>query len=248
MFLSELYKLCHSQLLLFHIMLPILGMTLFLSYYKISNWNEVEKVLVYLQVVASVFPTAIAVIETIITQQELRAGKYQMLLTVPDRKRSIHYIKITIVSALGLGATILAVLGFGILFRNMGNVGFTTLFYGKVAILLFTSYVPLYMMQYVICYVCGKGVGLGVGIIGSLLTALLRTGLGDRCWMYLPWGIPVHLSSRYVYGEVLQKNFGNNMEVKKAWGFLAVACIIMIGFIAIWSKKWEPHTECGEEC
>ena len=246
-FLSEVYKICRSPILLFHILIPLLGAMIFLSYYSIAGWNEQEKILGYLQVVAGVFPIVIAMCETMLVQQEVRAGKYDMLLTVPHRRASVHFVKLTIVSVLGLCATLLSMFGFGILFRKMGNIGLPTLFYGKVAILLFTSYIPLYMIQYVICYIGGKGIGLGVGILGSLLTLLLRTGLGDECWMYFPWGIPIHLSCRYAYEEMLQINLWSNPEVKIAWGWLMILVIIMIVFIIIWSKKWEPHVECDEE-
>lgn len=246
-FLSEAYKICRSPILLFHILIPLLGVMVFLSYYSISGWNEMEKILGYLQVVAGVFPIAIAMCETMVIQQEVRAGKYTMLLTTPRGRASVHFVKLTIVSVLGLGATVLTILGFGILFRNMGNVGVSTLFYGKVAILLFISYIPLYMIQYVVCCIGGKGIGLSVGIVGSLVTLLLRTGLGDGYWMYLPWGIPIHLSCRYAYDEMLQINLWSDPEVKKACGCFVIMCVIMIVFLIIWSKKWEPHVECDEE-
>lgn len=246
-FLSEAYKIWRSPILLFHIWIPLLGVMIFLFYYSISGWNEQEKILGYLQVVAGVFPIVIAMCETMLVQQEVRAGKYNMLLTIPCGRASVHFVKLTIVSVLGLCATILAMLGFGIIFRNMGNIELPTLFYGKVAILLFTSYMPLYMIQYVICYIGGKGMGLSVGILGSLLTLLLRTGLGDGCWMYLPWGIPIQLSCRYAYDKMYQLNLWSNSEVKSACGCCVIMCVIMIGFIFIWSKRWEPHIECDEE-
>lgn len=249
LFRAELYKMCHSQLLMLHILIPMLGIALFLSYYVSARWNEVEKVIAYLQVVACAFPMAIAMSETIIAEQEAKAGSYQTLLSVPCTKRKVHVIKLTIVSLVGLCAVMAAVCGFGILFSlfyDIENVGFNTLFYVKVALLLFASHVPLYMIQYVISFAVGKGVGLSVGLIGSVLVALLQTGLGDACWMYFPWGIPIHICSRYAYDVAMEIKLFHSAEVRVAFIISVIISIIMIGVIGVGSMYWEPHTE-GEE-
>ena len=33
----------------------------------------------------------------------------------------------------------------------------------------------------------GKGASMGLGIAGSLIAALMITGLGDATWKYIPW-------------------------------------------------------------
>lgn len=59
---SEGYLFLHSKLLGLHIGVPLLGITLFCSYYAYAPWADTDKILMYLQAVVLAFPLLIAII------------------------------------------------------------------------------------------------------------------------------------------------------------------------------------------
>ncbi len=246
LFQSELYKLLHSSLAYVHIFVPILGITVFLAYYTISPWNEPEKVSAYLQILAMIFPVLIAVITTITSEMEAQAGFFQGLLSIPCEKRVIHIVKLDVLLMFGLISTFVTVAGFGMLFRWMGNIGFSSSFYSKAAILLFSGNIPSYILHYMISFALPKGVGLGLGIMGSLLSALLLTGLGDMIWYYLPWSISVRMCSIFVENEVKNRIFMEGIGVKNGLSFMIIASFFLFLSLIFWGMKWEASKHVQE--
>ena len=54
------------------------------------------------------------------------------------------------------------------------------------------------MIQYLVVFYFGKGASIGIGIIGSLISALMLTGLGDGIWQVIPWAYSMRLSSYFI--------------------------------------------------
>lgn len=241
LFQSELYKWLHSSLVYVHLFVPLLGITVFLAYYTVSPWNEAEKVSAFLQIVAMIFPIMIAVITAMTSDMEAQTGSCQLLLSVPCKKSVIHIAKLGILLVFGLISTFVTVVVFGIIFRRLGNIGFSASFYSKAAILLFLGNIPLYILHYMVSFVFPKGMGLGLGIIGSLLSALLLTGLGDRIWYYLPWSISIRMCSIYVENEVVNRIFMEWTGVRNGFGFIVMASIFMFTLFIFWGTKWERY-------
>lgn len=46
---------------------------------------------------------------------------------------------------------------------------------------------PIYLIHLFVGMSFGKGASVGLGIAGSLIAALMITGLGDATWKYIPW-------------------------------------------------------------
>lgn len=239
LFQSELYKLLHSSLAYVHIFVPILGITVFLVYYTISPWDAPEKVSAYLQILAMIFPVLIAVITTITSEMEAQAGFFQGLLGIPCEKSAVHIAKLGVLLVFGLISTFVTVVGFGMLFRWMGNSCFASSFYIKAAVLLFSGNIPLYILHYIVSFSCPKGMGLELGIVGSLLSVLLITGLGDRIWYYLPWSISIRMCSILVESEAKNWDFLEWNGVKDGFGFMIAASIFLFFLFIFWGTKWE---------
>lgn len=236
---SELYKLVHSSLIYIHLVVPVLGIAVFLTYYTFSPWDETEKITAYLQAVAIVFPLLIAIITTITAEQEAKAGFFQPLQIVPCHKSIIHLIKCFLLLVMGFFSTMLAVIGFEKLFCLTENTPFLTSFYIKAAILLFVGNIPLYLLQYIVGFAFHKGVGIGMGIVGSLLSALMQTGLGDTIWYYLPWGISSRLCGTFVVCRSFDIPFWDCINVEKGVLFMVLAIMLLLIFLILWSKNWE---------
>lgn len=236
---SDGYKVMHSTLLLVHLFIPILGVAIFLAYYTFSAWDEVQKVIAYLQMLSMVYPFLIGIITVMVSEQELQAGSFHMLLGTPGKKYIPHLGKLVVLMMFGFASSFIAVCGFGILFQAMDNVLLPNSLYLKAFLLLFLGNLPLYMLQYILSFAFAKGVGLGFGIIGSLLSALLSTGLGDRIWPFLPWSIATRFCSVLVESETTNRPFINNSGIDKGFLFLLITSTILLLMLKLWSENWE---------
>lgn len=236
LFKSNFYKIAHSNLLWLHIVVPLIGILLFIT----LPWQETKKLLVYFQTVATAFPLLIAIVTSMSSEEELNAGSFQNILSVPCSKAVVHLNKLSILSVFGFLATILAVGGFGIIFILMGNKILGLFLYVKIAIILFLSNFSLYVIQYMISYNFGKGISLGLGTVGSLLSSLLSLSLGDGIWYFIPygWGIRLGTYSAYKYMNLgLSNVFIADFKI----GVISMAIIssILLIIFLIWGKKWE---------
>ena len=86
------------------------------------------------------------------------------------------------------------------------------------------------------------GIGsIGIGIIGSLISALMLTGLGDGIWQVIPWAYSMRLSSYFIlYKENI---LIQNSEIIQ--GIFIMIIFIAITFISqlIFSNHWEGNRE-----
>ncbi|MEG1947335.1 MAG: lantibiotic immunity ABC transporter MutG family permease subunit [Lachnospiraceae bacterium] len=240
---SDIYKITHSAILPIHFIIPIVGAAIFLIYYMISPWEESQKVSAYFQVLAMVFPVLIGVIIVMMSEKELQAGSFQMILSTPYKKNLPHISIIFAILLFGFISSMLATVGFGVIFRLMGNQLFTMNLYGKAGLLLFYGNISLYMLEYLLSFAFGKGVGLGVGMIGSLLSAVLLTGLGDNIWPFLPWSIPTRFCSIMVESTLTQVDFISQHGVKLGFLFIVISSILLLITVNFWSTKWEGRKD-----
>ena len=114
-------------------------------------------------------------------------------------------------------------------------------FYYKETLIVFSSNILLYMIQYLVVFYFGKGASIGIGIIGSLISALMLTGLGDGIWQVIPWAYSMRLSSYFIlYKENI---LIQNSEIIQ--GIFIMIIFIAITFISqlIFSNHWEGNRE-----
>lgn len=236
---SDLYKLCHSPLLLIHFIVPVIGIILFVWYYSFSPWNEITKVSAYIQILSVVFPVLIGIITSILAESEQKAGGFQMLLFTATPKYVPHITKLLWLIFFGLCASLFALVGFGIGFSLLGNTTFQLLFYIKTALLLSVSMIPLYLLHYIISFIAGKGYSLGLGIVGSLLSALLLTGLGDGIWTFLPWGICARFSELLLISNLRNIDFLQFDGMIQGIIFIFIFTFLFLMALLLFTYKWE---------
>lgn len=245
-FRSEIYKINHSKLLWIHVIIPALVIWVFAIYYKYSAWNEFDKVSAYIQVLALSFPFILGLITVISCEMEEQAGNFQFLLISQSKPRA-HISKLIALLFYGLTATNLAVVGFGIIFRLQGNHILKILIYFQLALIVFVSTLPIYLIQYLIAYNAGKSAGIITGIFGSLLSALLLTGLGDGIWHILPWGILVRFCSTFLESNKIQVPIYQYPLVFNAVINLIIISTVLIIVLVIWAKKWEGRDNLDDK-
>lgn len=236
---SDLYKLCHSPLLLIHFIVPVIGTMLFVGYYSFSPWNEFDKVSTYIQTVSVCFPVLIGIINSILAESEQKAGGFQMILSTATLKYIPHITKLIWLILFGFCSSLLALVGFGIGFNLLGYTTFKLFFYIKTAVALSISVMPLYLLHYIISFIAGKGYSLGLGIIGSLLSALFLTGLGDGIWAFLPWGIAARFSETLLVSNLMNIDFLQFNGIIQSMLFILLFTFLFLITLILLSNKWE---------
>jgi len=237
---SDLYKFCHSPLLLIHFIVPVIGIVLFVWYYSFSPWSELDKLLAYIQILSVTFPVLIGIITSILAESEQKAGSFQMLLSTATPKYVPHITKLIWLIIFGFCSSLLALVGFGIGFSLLGFTAFNIFFYIKTALLLSISVIPLYFLHYIMSFfIGGKGYSLGLGIIGSLLSALLLTGLGDGIWTFLPWGICGRFSEMLLLSSSRNIDFLQFDGMIQSMRFILIFTFLFLIALILLSNKWE---------
>ena len=179
---SDLYKLCHSCFFLLHAIFAVCGAAMMLLYAGVSQSDDINKLAAYFQIMAVAFPFAIGIVCYVAAEQEAKAGHFQNILTLPYRQKAA-FSKLTILLVTGLLATVLSSVLFGALFPLVGGTTeIPSRFYTAIPLVLWGSNILLYGIHFVLAIRFGKNLGIGIGVFGSLLVALLQTGLGTGIW------------------------------------------------------------------
>ena len=89
----------------------------------------------------------------------------------------------------------------------------------------------------------GRNLGISVGAAGSLLSALMQTGLGAGIWYVVPYGWSVRFSESSV-AWLFRLSAVNQSELQAGilYGTI-ISCVIIIGFVVWFSKYNGAHTE-----
>lgn len=229
---SDIYKLWHSWFFLVHLLFPVLGAALMLMYFNLSSGSELNELAAFTQIIAIAFPFVISIVCQIVAEQELQAGRFQNMLTLPSRSKAV-FSKLVIVLLAGLFSTALSIALFGVPFSYMTGHKLPVEFYVLIPIVLWVSNVMLYGLHMILAFRFGKNLGISVGVIGSLLSALLQTGLGDGRWYVIPYGLGVRFAEGTLIYLFNLPPVGNTENQIGIIFCTAVTCGIM-GLVAFW--------------
>ncbi len=232
---AEYQKYKHSVLLYIHVIVPTICAIIFAVYYHISAWEPSAKISGYLEVLAVAFPFLIGIIVGIVVQTEELAGHFQIMLgTIPARKM-VYIGKVNFLICNAFGSIILALGIFAVLYK-----GFPTIFYIRTGLLLLLSSIPIYLIHLFVGMNFGKEASMGLGITGSLISALMITGLGDNIWHYIPWAWSVRMVD---YTILAWKNPYVYTQMKEIFvSGIIISMIFTIGLLIaslIWFQHWE---------
>ena len=237
---SDVYKLHHSCFFAVHILFAVLGAAMMFLYACISKSDDINKLAAYFQLMAVAFPFAISIVCYIAAEQEAKAGRFQNILTLPHINRAA-LSELTILLVSGLFAVALISVLFGVLFPLAG--GTTKIpfrFYTEIPLILWGSNIFLYGIHFVLAFRFGKNVGIGFGVLGSLLSALLQTGLGTGIWFVIPYGWGVRFSS-----YALETAFGLLSPDRRGVNFGSIFCVLstcaIIGCVIFWFSRYSGN-------
>lgn len=237
---ADLLKTKRTPFVLLHLLVPLIAAGLFLAYYSYSPWSNMDKVLVYFQVLGCAFPTLIGLICSMASEQEAAAGHFQGMLAASESKIMAYVSKLLILLSFGFGAVLLSCAAFGLGFIGLlqqDRLGIS--FYLTGAGILLGSNLFLYLLHLFVSLQLGKGSSIGLGIVESLIAALLLTGLGDTIWPFLPCGWGVRLISLWtLYAS------GSNLSwagPELYTGMMVCVLATALAFIlsCVWFRRWE---------
>lgn len=233
---SDMYKLWHSWFFWVHLLFPFLGAALMLLYSYLSSSSELDELAAFTQIIAIAFPFVISIVCQIVAEQELQAGSFQNMLTLPSRSKAV-FSKLVILLLAGLFSTALSIALFGVPFLYMTGHKLPVEFYALIPIVLWVSNIILYGLHMILAFRFGKNLGISIGVIGSLLSALLQTGLGDGRWYFIPYGLGVRFAEgalTYLFNLTPVGNTENQIGII----FCIVATCGIMGLIALWFSRY----------
>lgn len=151
--------------------------------------------------------------------------------------------KLTWLFLAGLAAIGISDVLFGGLFPFVTDTQTPTGFFLVVPLALWASNLFLYGLHLFFAIRFGRNLGISMGAVGSLLSALMQTGLGAGIWYVIPYGWSVRFSESAV-AWLFHLPMANQSELQA--GILCgavISCVIIIGCIVWFSRYNGAHTE-----
>ncbi|MCM1050201.1 MAG: lantibiotic immunity ABC transporter MutG family permease subunit [Clostridiales bacterium] len=234
---SDLYKLRRSPFVLVHLAFAVCGAGIVIIYALLSKSSEVNKLAVFFQMLSIAFPFAIGIVCQIDAEWEARAGNFYNMLTLPNRTKSM-ISKLLVLLIFGLLSAILSTALFCAFFSLTGAALVLSI---EIIILIpaviWGSSIFIYVFQYMIALSFGGSSCIAVGAVGSLLSALLQTGLGTGIWFIIPYGLGSRFSE-FALARVLGLAAFMDLEIKTEIMFCIIETSVILGvMIYLFSKS-----------
>ncbi len=233
---SDIYKLRHSWFFVVHLLFPVLGAALMLLYSRFSSSNELNKLAAFAQIIAIAFPFVISIVCQVVAEQELQAGHFQNMLTLPGRRKAI-LSKLIILLLSGLFSVTLSTVLFGVPFSYITGNELPVRFFIYIPIVLWASNVMIYGLHLILAFRFGRNFGISIGVIGSLLSALLQTGIGTGLWFVIPYGLGVRFAENSLIYLFNLPPVGNQ-EIQIGIIFCTVVTFGILGLVTFWFSRY----------
>lgn len=239
---SDFYKLRRCAFFPVHLLFSLCGAALMLVYARISGSSDSNKLATFAQIHAIAYPFVLSIVCQMAADQEMRAGHFQNLLTRTSRVKGI-LSKLTWLFLAGLAAVGISAALFGGLFPLVTDAQLPAGFFLVIPLVLWASNLFLYGLHLFFAIRFGRNLGISVGAVGSLISALMQTGLGAEIWYVIPYGWSVRFSESSV-AWLLHLPAANQSELQAGILYSTIiSCVIIIGCIVWFSKYSGAHTE-----
>ncbi len=234
---SDLYKLKHSAFFWLHIICPVCGASLVLLYSAFATIGVENKVAAFFQILALAYPFVISIICNMVSEQEISAGNCQNILMLPCRRKVINS-KLLILLSCSLFSVMISSLLFSVLLPVIGIQTKLPLSAFLVpAFVLWGSSILFYALHLLLAFRFGRNLCIGIGVLGSLLTALMQTGLGRGLWYVIPYGITIRLTECSL-ALVMNLSIGINKEIEIAIICNVIMTVVLIAVLIAWFSHY----------
>lgn len=241
-FHSDLIRLKRTYIVPMHFCVALVGMGLYLAYYRFSNYDSVTKVILYLQLISISFPLLLSVVCSICIEQEYYSGGYKYMLISSNPKYLTLLSKHLMLIGFAFVATLVSVLGFRFGVSAIFNENYFTLnFYVNSILILIGSNILEYILHLFLSLRFGKGLSIAIGVVETLLAGRLLTELGDSIWQYIPcaWGprfVDVWTSFSRSKEFLSIESIGKIQSIGLICSFVTILAFVIL---CIWFSKWE---------
>lgn len=242
MLYAEGIKMRRTWILWLHILMPVIGITVFLLYYCISVWSDWGKISAYVEVVSIVCPTLVGFVTALAAEQEKQAGHFQNILGIGKFRGKNLAVKLCSLLIWNLLAVSLTIGGFGAgFYLFVSRISVPVKFYFEVILLIWICQIFAYELHLFLGLRFSKGITIGAGIVESVVSALMMTGLGERIWQWIPCAWAGRLSGYCVKAAA---DTGINVEYmmeQMRYGGVAVAVATLAGtaLLFVWFARYE---------
>lgn len=234
---SDLYKLRHSSFFQLHIIFPICGTVLVLLYSSLAAISVENKIAAFFQILALAYPFVISLICNMVSEQEISTGNCQNILMLPCREKAIHS-KLFILLSFSLFSIMLSSLLFAILLPVIGiQMELPLSVFLVPALVLWGSSILFYVLHLLLAFQFGRNMCIGIGVLGSLLTALMQTGLGRGLWYVIPYGISIRLTE-WSFALAMNLSIGMNKEIEIAVICNVIMTVVLIAVLIAWFSHY----------
>lgn len=240
---AEALKMRRTWILWLHIVMPLIGIAVFLWYYRFSAWSEWGKISGYIEVVSIVCPVLVGFVSALAAEQEKQAGHFQNFFGTGRHRETNLAVKLFALMLWNLAALILAIGGFGAGFSRMAEVQVPVGFYIVLIMVIWICQLFGYCLHLFLGIRFSRGISIGAGIVEGMVSALMMTGLGDGIWQFIPCAWAGRFTGYYIQ---LTANAGRNEEVLKAQAetggvLTAVITLLGIGLLFLWFRTYEGN-------
>lgn len=242
---SSFYSLIHSPVLLVSTLAPLCGALVFLLYYAVRSLSLLYKFSFFTISLAGIFPLMIAVIVTIIEGAEATSG-FGIILTAPSFKFQPHVAKLFAILVFGLFSSLFAMSVFCLGMHIEGNTALSFIDCLETGAILLLGNIPLCFLQYIISFSFGKGASLGFGIIGTVLSMVFLTGIGEKIRMFLPWGFSGEFLNCFISSKQGVGVTVNYTSLTQTVISCVIATVVLAAFLIIWANRYEGRKTCVE--
>lgn len=233
---GEVWKMRHTLLPWLHVLIPLLGIVVFLLYYRFAAWSDEGKVSGYIQVLSVVLPLVISVVCSMSVEAE-EGSHFQTFLGTSVYRGNPLFAKWIVLSGMGLGSILLAVTGFAAGYRLMtGRAVMSERVFLILAVILWLGSGSIYLFHLFLNLAFSKSISLCAGTAELLVSALFLTGLGEGRWQF----VPCSFSGRWSGDLLLYWNGRVSLAyLMKSLEICAVVTVIVWGVILWWFHYYE---------
>lgn len=233
---SDLYKMKRTPIPWLHVFVPLIGALAFLWYYSVTgNDNSLGKLTGFMEVLCMVFPLLIGLLCGLTAAQEEQAGSYQVILS-EARSRAVAYMsKLLLLLVLsGLSVT------FAVAIFSTGIHAVPPQLYVHIVMAAWGGNVFLYILHLFVGFRFGRSASIGLGVLGTLISALMMTGLGDGIWHWISWAWSARLCANLIFRQQSPSETAFAItDMQYGITICLIVTLLSLAASLLWFQRWE---------